>query len=281
MKILGKYLFYGFASVWLFTHCTPSQQVIKPREAISFTMEELYDSFTMNDGLFNTFSSRFSASYHTTNTTHNFKGQIRLVRDSAIWVSISPGLGVEILRIMVTPDSVFFMNRVLNQYYTGDYSIINNALKVDFSFKALQSMLTNEFFLYPFDVTDTIAFLNEMEMQRFHRTVKLQTHRERELKKELRKPEKPDMIYVQYILDLANKKMSAIELKELQYSRDFNVLYSDYDTLSPIIMPNNLVVKFVSLDTFFDFELNYTKKQFDNTITCPFSIPDKYKPISF
>ncbi len=281
MKVFGKYLVCGIFLIWFFTLCTPTQQVIKPREAISFTMEELYDSLTVNDGVFNTFSSRFSASYKTETTTHNFKGQLRLIRDSAIWVSISPGLGVEILRIMLTPDSVFFMNRVLNQYYKGDYTIVNKSIDIEFSFKAFQSVLINEFFLYPFSVTDTIAFLNEMEIQKFHRSVKLQTHRERELKKEMRKSDKPDMIYVQYILDLMNKKISGIELKELKYSRDMNVSYTDYDTLSPFIIPNNMVVKYISGETFFDFELTYNKKQFDNNLSCPFSIPDKYQPISF
>lgn len=280
MKEIIKYFGFGVLFVSFFTLCTPSQQVIRPREAISFSMKELFDSITVNDGQFKTFSSRFSASYHTPNATHNFKGQIRLVRDSAIWVTITPGLGVELLRIMFTPDSVFFMNRVQNQYYAGDYSIMNKTISVDFSYKALQSILINEFFIYPFNVTDTISFLNEMELQRFHRSVKLQTHRERELRKEMRKPE-PDMVYLQYILDLANKKISGIELKELKYSRDLNVAYSEYDTLSPLIVPNKIAIKFISIENTFDFELNYNKKQFDNDLTCPFTIPDKYQPITF
>ena len=280
MKEFVKYLGLGILFVSIFTLCTPSQQVIRPREAISFSMQELFDSITVNDGQFRTFSTRFSASYQTTNATHNFKGQIRLIRDSAIWVSITPGLGVELLRIMFTPDSVFFMNRVQNQYYAGDYSVMNKTISVEFSYKALQSILINEFFIYPFNVTDTISFFNEMELQRFHRSVKLQTHRERELRKEMRKPE-PDMVYLQYILDLVNKKISAIELKELKYSRDLNVAYSEYDTLSPVIIPNKIGIKFISLENSFDFELIYNKKQFDTELTCPFTIPDKYQPITF
>lgn len=279
--IKGKVLGFVLGSIFILTMCTPSQQVMKPREIKSLTVEELYDSLTINDGKYDTFVGKFSASYSTENTSHSFKGQLRIVRDSVIWISISPGLGVELLRAVLRPDSVFFMNRIHKQYYKGSYSVVKKAVNVDFNFTALQSVLLNEFFLYPFNIQDTVAFLNNMDINRHQKSIKLQSHKEKELKKELKKNPNSDLIYLQYILDAASKKMSGIDLREYKFSRALKLSYTEYDTSKTYLMPDNIIMNFKEAETFVNFDLHYTKKQFNRNVNIPFTIPEKYKPINF
>ena len=44
------------------------------------------------------------------------KGQMRIQNDSVIWVSLSLKLGIEVARVMITDDSVKFMNRTNKTY---------------------------------------------------------------------------------------------------------------------------------------------------------------------
>ena len=45
------------------------------------------------------------------------KGQLRMQNDSVIWVSLSLKLGIEVARVMITEDSVKFINRTNKTYF--------------------------------------------------------------------------------------------------------------------------------------------------------------------
>lgn len=265
----------------IFTMCAPSHQVMKPREIKSLSVEDLYDSLTINDGNFDQFIGKFTASYKTETTSHSFKGQVRIKRDSVIWMSISPGLGVELLRVVLKPDSVFFMNRINKEYYKGSYSVIKKAVNVDFNFTAIQSVLLNEFILYPFNVTDTVAFLNAMDISRHQKSIKLQSHKDKEVKKELKKSTNPNLIYLKYVLDAASKKMAEIDLRDYKYSRNLKLSYSNYDTTKAFLVPEDLIMNFSEGESYVNYNMHYSKIQFDKKVSCPFNIPSKYKSVTF
>ena len=42
---------------------------------------------------------------------------IRINRDSVIWISLKAALGIEVLRTMITPDSIYFMSRMDKTYF--------------------------------------------------------------------------------------------------------------------------------------------------------------------
>ena len=46
------------------------------------------------------------------------KGQMRMQNDSVIWISLSLKLGIEVARVMITDDSVKFMNRTNKTYFS-------------------------------------------------------------------------------------------------------------------------------------------------------------------
>ena len=42
---------------------------------------------------------------------------IRVKKDSVIWVSLKAPLGIEVLRTLITPDSIYFMSRMDKTYF--------------------------------------------------------------------------------------------------------------------------------------------------------------------
>ncbi len=70
-------------------------------------------------------------------------------KDSVIWLSFSPALGLEVARLKITPDSIKFMNRLDRVYFEGDYQLLNNFLQTTIDFDILQSLLIgNDFTFY-------------------------------------------------------------------------------------------------------------------------------------
>ena len=47
----------------------------------------------------------------------SLKGQLRIQSDSLIWLTFSPALGIEAARVLLTNDSVKFINRLNKTYF--------------------------------------------------------------------------------------------------------------------------------------------------------------------
>ncbi len=68
----------------------------------------------------------------------------RIKKDSIIWVSITPGLGIEVARALITRDSVKYMNRMDKEYDQYSFQDLSNMLNFDMSFDLLQSVLLGD-----------------------------------------------------------------------------------------------------------------------------------------
>lgn len=66
---------------------------------------------------------------------------IRVKKDSIIWVSITPGFGIEVARALITRDSVKYMNRLDKAYDQYSFQELSRMLNFDMSFDLLQSVL--------------------------------------------------------------------------------------------------------------------------------------------
>ena len=87
---------------------------------------------------------KMNADLKSNGTSENFTLNVRMAKDSAIWVSVTPALGVEAARVLLKPDSVHIICKVpLNKfYYSGDYSQLQNFLGVPFDYYSFQELLS-------------------------------------------------------------------------------------------------------------------------------------------
>lgn len=72
----------------------------------------------------------------------SFNINIKYRKDSLIWASIRAPLGVELFRIQITNDSVYFMNRIAKKYLVEPISIISDYLNINMSFNDIKEILT-------------------------------------------------------------------------------------------------------------------------------------------
>jgi hypothetical protein len=90
---------------------------------------------------FDWFSAKFSAEYSNKGKETSFNGQIRIRKDSLIWISLTPMLGIEAVRLMISQDSVKMINRLNDTYFLGDYEYVNRFLNTNIDFDLLQAFL--------------------------------------------------------------------------------------------------------------------------------------------
>lgn len=217
---------------------------------------------------FSTFSSKYSASFSQGRKSAEFTGQLRIIRDSAIWVSISPAFGIEMIRLLVTQDSVKYINRIDKLYYSGDYSILQKFLDANVDFDILQALIIGNDFRYYEDV----GFRASVD----DREYKLSTSGRRKTIKQAESDRNPIILVQNIWLDPQTFKITRVDLKEYQKdNKHLGLWYSNFQPVDEQVMPGNVRLKIVSKDVV-DVNFDFNRPVINPALTLPFSIPQSY-----
>ncbi len=73
----------------------------------------------------------------------NLAGQIRMHKDSLIWLTVTATMGVEVLRAKVSNDSVWLINRMEKTYLAEPLDSVSAQLGIPLSLPWVQTMLLN------------------------------------------------------------------------------------------------------------------------------------------
>ncbi len=119
---------------------------------------KLYRKLNENQFEYDNLSLKFSAELNFGEEKEEFSGIIRMQKDTAIWISLR-SYNIEGARLLITKDSVKFINRIEKTYYAGDFDFIKDRFEMDLDYNMLQAIITNTFFFYPApdDTTKAIA----------------------------------------------------------------------------------------------------------------------------
>lgn len=118
-----------------------TQHLAITEPANSQALEEIMTLMKKNQFHFKTLSLKFNAEVQSGEETNSFSGNIYIVKDSSIWVSIQK-MGLEAFRMLATPDSVKMLDRINKVYIAGDYLVLSQMLKSSFDFDFIQAIIT-------------------------------------------------------------------------------------------------------------------------------------------
>ena len=217
-------------------------------------------------------TAKFSAEYKNKGQTNSFNGQIRIRKDSVIWLSFSPALGIEVLRIMITQDSVRFINRMNNTYFTGDYNYVNKYLNTNIDFDILQSFLTgNDLSFY-----ESGKFRAVLDNNAY----KLATAERMKLKKFVRNNSENLRVLIQNIwIDPENFKITRANVKEIREPNiQLEALYSSFEKIDEQLFPKEMSFD-ISADNNLSVTVSFSKITLNTAQAFPFKIPQSYHPV--
>lgn len=236
--------------------------------------EYLFENLKQNELKYNFFSARFSAGFRQNKIRNSFSGQIRIHKDSLIWISISPALGIEMARVLISNDSVKYMNRIDNTYFISDFNYINSLINSTLDFDMLQAFLTgNDFSFY-----ENSSFKASID----NREYKLVTTERRKLKKYLRHNQNISIPLQNIWLNPDNFKITRVLIKEVnQNGRKLEGRYK-YQTANGQLVPSHLNFQLETAENInaIEIEVDYTKVNTGETLQFPFRIPEKYNRVN-
>lgn len=248
--------------------CKVKRSVLK-KPLKEYGFEYLYNKMNENQVRFNTLTSKFTLDYFESKSKTNLRGQLRIKSDSLMWFSLSPALGIEAARIMLTNDSIKFINRLNKTYFTGKYKILDSLLNSTIEYSILQSMLIGN------DLTqyDVNKFKASIDGGLYRITIR----ERRKVKKYMKKGEIDTKVLVQNIwLDPKTFRIRKIDIKELgSDSKKLFVTYDEYIEVEGQFFPKKITIK-IAAEKNIIINIDFLKIQLDREQKYPFRIPSKY-----
>lgn len=223
---------------------------------------------------YNTMSAKFSLHYAKGSGKTSFKGNIRLKKDSLVWLSIAPVMGIEVARVLFTPDSVKVIDRTKKQYLVEDYGIVNRYLNNTLDFDMLQALLIgNDFGFY-----EEASWKTSIEGGLY----KLATANRQKLRKYIRENQAQEIPIQNTWLDPQSFKIKKMMIKEVRQKRNRKLTaeYDNYYVIESQKVPMHAQFR-VRADDNIDIMLDYSKVKIDKNLRFPFHISDKYERVTY
>jgi len=95
------------------------------------------------------FFKKFHAEISLNGEQKSFKGNMFILRDHSIIVSIYTLMNIELVRMRFQPDLVEIIDRTKREYIKSDYGILWDKLMVEIDYDILEDILLNELYTYP------------------------------------------------------------------------------------------------------------------------------------
>jgi hypothetical protein len=104
----------------------------------------ILDSLRAHSFQFEWLSAKAKVQVNNKGEKTDFTAHLRMKKDSAIWISISPALGVEVARLLMTKDSIGVIDRLNKKRFTRGYDFFNAYTSLPVNFFEFQNLVTGD-----------------------------------------------------------------------------------------------------------------------------------------
>jgi hypothetical protein len=204
---------------------------------------------------FRTYSAKVNVDYTGGDgKKYNVNANIRMLKDSAIWVSVNAILGIEAMRLFITKDSVKLLDKLNKTFTNRSVDYLREVTSLPLNLYTLQDLIIgNPVFLDPNVVSYSISN-NQIALLSLG-----------------------DIFKNLITVDANDKTLLHSKLDDVNPGRNrtADLTYSDYESKrgKPFSTKRRIVV---AEKNRLDVKLDFKQYDFDQEVSFPFSIPKNY-----
>jgi len=204
---------------------------------------------------FESMSARAKIIWTQSGSTNNLKANVRIRKDSVIWVSVTATFGFEVIRLVMTPDSLKLIDKINKKYYLKPISYIGDITGTPLDYHIFQSMFVGRL------IND-----NEKTM------TSLISDKEYTLKSE------DSTLLIHTLIDKETFLINRITLLDIRYNRQMVMDYSEYDDFD-----NELISTFrqliISGEANANATIDISKIKLNQKLRYPFKANSNYERV--
>jgi hypothetical protein len=267
-------LFFQLVTAFiLFDSCRSHQKTAGPvvkeeKKPVDKTAPDLQQLINDNAFKADNFTAKASVKTNINDQSNSFNISLRLKTDSIIWISVSPLLGIEVARVVITRDSVKFLDRLNNKYSISDFQTLNELLHINVDFDIIQGILTGNLFAYKKNKFNSVYLEGKYYI--------LSTLSKRKLKRSLedKDPNKP--IVQDLYVDGTTYRITKLNVEDQRYEKSLLTDYSDHRQTEGGLFPFQSVTD-IKAEKNIKINIEYNKVTLNSEAQFPFTIPSSYE----
>lgn len=298
MKKLPHLMLFFSCALLLLSGCKTRRALTKS-PLLPLSEKAIIEQLHTNLFEFTTLSAKLGVSAVTEKENRSFKVNMRVASDSAIWMSITPALGIEAARAMVTVDSLKFINKLSDSYYLGDYRALDSLFGYEAQYDFLENLLVGnpiqilEGEKYQ-SVVDELYYVIQTKNPRKVRkavdltfkpsmgdTLQIETEvvKKRKLRKAVEKLEDEDLVIKRFYVRSDNFRVEKVIIEDLLTQRSFRVEYSNFLEIEGNFFAHDIDIYIDTPKESGKFQFSYSRVRINDTQSYPFKVPSKYEPL--
>lgn len=260
------------ALIILFTSCKSTKKIqtaIAKKDSVAVTHNP--PRFTHEDSMvfirqtvekmnagrieYKTFLAKINVDYQGTDgKKYDVNANLRMYKDSAIWISITAILGIEGLRAYITKDSVKILNKQDKVYTARSVAYLQEVTKLPLDLHSLQEILIGNPVFLDSNIISYSKTDNNISLLSIGDWFK-------------------GLLTLNNSAKIENGKLDDIDIAR---SRTCNLSYSDYENKKGVAFSTKRRIT-VSEKSNLDIKLDIKSYDFNETLSFPFSVPKNYK----
>ena len=225
----------------------------------------------------------------------SFKAHVRVVRDSAAWISITPALGIEVARLLLTKDSLKLIDKLHDTYWAGD----TTRARLRFGIQPGLGFLQDALLGLPFGLDPNEKYRCDHEGGQYTLTTKEKRKflraaedispgdtmpndkdmKDRRLERTLRKAERKDAVVFKYWISPDSMALERVQVSDLAHDQQADVRYFDRISVENTTVPARILLSLSAPEHTASATLVLDRIQLHGPLNIPFRIPEKFSPM--
>ena len=189
--------------------------------------------------------------------TSGYTLNLRMEADKTIWLSATFGMA----RAMITPDRVQFYDKINNQYFDGDYTLLSNLLGVELNFNKVQRLLIGESIV---DLKDDTYVISNNDTSYI-----------------LEPKNQSALLELFLLFNPSHFKMDSQQLAQPAKQRFLQIEYTKYQDIENDILPQHIKIIAVEENEELNIVMQYKSVSLNQELRFPFKIPSGFKELLF
>ena len=295
--MLNKHFFplISIALLFVVFACKTSQEIttnkLKPKGA-----REIYRSLN-TDKDFEWLVGKMQIDFTDGEQNRSFSANYKMLKDSIIWISIAPALGIELFRVTLMPDSVIVLDKINRKYFSGNISKLGDKFNADLDFQNLQDLILgipvrlNESERYKAEVQGNryifknipsrklrkgLGILKEEDFSLPPDSIYLYEVQNKKIKKSIRKD---DEVYVKRFILSQDLHYKGAYLMDIEQNRLLEITYSKWQSLegSSLVLPIDMTLDMSDLKGSMKLHIEIVKLRAEKEQKLTVRIPSGYE----
>ena len=244
-SLLGLFFLFSLSA------CVSSKVFVNPSsESVDDILMKSHEKAAKLDW----FTANLKGKAEYNNSRYPITAQLRMRKDSVIWISVSALLGLEAARIYLTPDSFKVINRLNSSYFIGEVSALSEQYNIPLSFQEIQNTLLA---CHSFGKKDNFSLQESDE----NYTLLAESDK------------------TSYIFRLSNDYLPQEIISVMSDTSSVRLAYADFVNVENQWLPQYIDLEVITNKKSLTANFSYSKMLINRPKKIKFSIPSSYAPM--